>query len=56
LVRQTRRNQERGILGFSSNEELQSHLDRSMLSMGLNMFVQGLLNRARSGERQVMLP
>jgi len=56
LVKQTRKNQERGIIGFENNEDLQAHLDRSMLSMGFNMIVQNSLNRLRSGERQVMLP
>ena len=56
LVNQTRKNQQRGILGFATNEELQAHLDRSMLKMGVNMYIHGLLNRVRSGERQVMLP
>ena len=56
LVRQTRRNQQRGILSFETNQELQAYLDREMLKMGLNMSVQSLLNRVRSGERQVLLP
>jgi digeranylgeranylglycerophospholipid reductase len=56
LVDQTRKNQQRGILEFATNEELQAYLDRGMLKMGVNMFIQGLLNRIGSGERQVMLP
>lgn len=56
LVDQTRKNQERGILSFQTNEELQAHLDQGMVKMGVNMFVQSLLNRLRGGERQVMLP
>jgi flavin-dependent dehydrogenase len=56
LVDQTRKNQQRGILSFQTNEELQAYLDEGMPKMGINMFVQGLLNRFRSGERQVMLP
>jgi len=56
LVNQTRKNQERGILSFETNEELQAFLDKGMVKMGVNMFVQGLFNRVRSGERQVMLP
>ena len=56
LVKQTRENQEAGILSFESNEELQAYLDKGMLKMGLNLFVQRFLNKIRSPERQVMLP
>jgi len=56
LVNQTRRNQKRGITAFKTNEELQEHLDRSMLKMGLNMVLQSFLNKYRSAERQVLLP
>ena len=56
LVRQTRKNQQAGVLSFETNQELQAYLDAGMLEMGLNMFVQRFLNRLRSGERQVMLP
>ena len=56
LVKQTRKNQQSGILSFESNEELQAYLDGGMLKMGLNMFVQRFLNHIRSAERQVMLP
>jgi flavin-dependent dehydrogenase len=56
LVGQTRKNQQRGILSFKTNEELQDYLNKSILKMGVNMFVQSLCNRFRSGEQQVMLP
>ena len=56
LVRQTSKNQQAGVLSFETNQELQAYLDAGMLKMGLNLFVQGFLNRPRSGERQVMLP
>jgi hypothetical protein len=56
IVGQTRRNQQRGILAFTTNEELQTHLDRGLLKMGAKMLPQSLTNRFRSGERQVMLP
>jgi len=56
LVGQTRKNQQAGILSFESNDELQAYLDNGMLKMGLNIFVQRLLNRVRPAERQVMLP
>jgi len=56
LVGQTRKNQQKGILSFRTNEQLQAYLDKNILKMGLNMFVQNLCNKFRSGERQVMLP
>ena len=56
LVKQTRKNQQAGVLSFETNEELQAYLDASMLKMGLNLIRQRFLNRLRSGERQVMLP
>jgi len=56
LVSQTMKNQQAGILSFSSNEELQVYLDKGMLKMGLNMSVQSFLNRIRNAERQVMIP
>ena len=56
LVNQTRKNQQRGIASFETNDQLQAYLDKNMLKMGLNMFVQSLCNRFRSGEQQVMLP
>jgi flavin-dependent dehydrogenase len=56
LVRQIRKNQTRGILSFETNQELQAYLNKNMLKMGLSMLVQNLLNKFRSGERQVMIP
>jgi len=56
LVRQTRNNQETGILSFTSNEELQHYLDKGLIKMGLNMTIQSYLNKVRSAERQVMIP
>jgi len=56
LVKQTRKNQQAGILSFDSNEELQSFLDKGMIKMGLNMTIQSFLNKVRSAERQVMIP
>ncbi|MCJ7770075.1 hypothetical protein MUP37_00690, partial [Candidatus Bathyarchaeota archaeon] len=56
LVNQTRRNQQRGVISFETNDQLQAYLDKSMLRTGLNMFIQSLCNRFRSGEQQVMLP
>ena len=56
LVNQTRRNQQRGVISFETNDQLQAYLDKNMLKTGLNMFIQSLCNRFRSGEQQVMLP
>ena len=56
LVTQTKRNQQRGVTTFKTNEMLQEHLDKSMMKMGINMLLQSFLNKYRSGERQVLLP
>lgn len=56
VVDQTRRNQKRGIATFKTNEELQKHLDRNALKMGLNMLLQSFLNKYRSAEKQALLP
>jgi len=56
LVKQTRKNQQTGILSFESNEELQNYLDKGLIKMGLNMTLQSFVNKIRSPERQVMIP
>lgn len=56
LVKQTRKNQQAGIISFESNDELQTYLDKGMLNMALNLFVQRQLNKIQPAERQVMLP
>ena len=56
LVKQTSENQERGIMSFQNNEDLQEYMDRSVMKMGLNMLVQTRLNKLRSPEKQVMIP
>jgi flavin-dependent dehydrogenase len=56
LVKQTRKNQQAGIISFESNDELQSYLDKGMLKMAANLFVQRFLNKIRPAEKQVMLP
>jgi hypothetical protein len=55
-VNQTKRNQQRGVTTFKTNEMLQEHLDKNMMKMGLNMLLQSFLNKYRSAERQVLLP
>lgn len=56
IVNQTRKNQKLGITTFKTNEELQEHLDRSIMKMGLNMLLRSFLNKYRGAERQVLLP
>ena len=56
LVKQTRKNQQRGIMSFQNNQELQEYLDKGVMKMGLNMLVQAKLNKIRSPEKQVMIP
>lgn len=56
LVKQTSENQERGIMSFQNNEDLQEYMDSSVMKMGLNMLVQTRLNKLRSPEKQVMIP
>jgi flavin-dependent dehydrogenase len=56
VTTQSRRNQERAINQFASNEELQRHLRSGMLRQGLLMPLQSFLNRFRSEERQRLLP
>jgi flavin-dependent dehydrogenase len=56
LVAQTRRNQQRGITQFQSNEKLQRHLTRNMVKTGMNMRYQSFRNRFRSIQNLVLLP
>ncbi len=56
LVKQTVKNQKKGINCFRTNEELQKHLSGGMIKMSINMIGQNILNKLRSPERQVMIP
>ncbi|MHA2296514.1 MAG: NAD(P)/FAD-dependent oxidoreductase [Candidatus Hodarchaeales archaeon] len=56
LVDQTRKNQDKGINIFKSNEELQNYLDKNMTRMGIAMVVQSFLNKFRSAEKMILLP
>lgn len=56
LTNQTRKNQTAGVISFKSNEELQHHLNQSMVKMGLNMILKRFFNTLSSGENQFMLP
>jgi len=56
LVRQTAKNQSRGILAYKDNSELQKHLNMSLLKMVIKLLVFSFLNKRRSGEKQLMIP
>ncbi len=56
IVKQTLGNQKKGIHQFTSNDELQRHLKKSMLKMGVNLMLQSFLNRYRSAETQTLIP
>jgi flavin-dependent dehydrogenase len=56
LVKQTKDNQEKGILKFTSNDELAAYLRKSFLRMSLRMLGRTFMNKFRSGEKQVMIP
>ena len=56
MTTQTRRNQQREIDKFETNEQLQKYLKSGMLKTGLNMMFQTFLNKFRSPERLRLLP
>nr|MDO8109078.1 NAD(P)/FAD-dependent oxidoreductase [Candidatus Sigynarchaeota archaeon] len=56
VVNQTKKNQGREIGGYTTNAELQSHLDKSLLPMGFGLIFQNGLNAIRPAERQRLLP
>ncbi len=56
ITGQTIRNQQRELNVHKSNEELQNYMESTMMKMGLKMVFQALLNKFRSGEKQVLLP
>jgi flavin-dependent dehydrogenase len=56
VTKQARKNQERAIGRFETNEQLLEHLKKGMLKTGLLMGIHGFLNRFRSAERQKLLP
>ena len=55
-VEQTRKNQERGINHFDSNDELDAYMKRTMLKRGVGLIVQSFLNKFRSVENLALLP
>jgi len=56
ITEQTRRNQEREIAKFQTNEELQRYLKKGLVSSGLKFLFQNFLNKFRSAENQKLLP
>lgn len=56
VVGQTRRNQEREISRFTTNEQLARHLRRGMVPTGLGLAAHAMLNAFRPLHRLVLLP
>ncbi len=56
ITTQTRRNQEREIDQFPTNEALQKHLKDGMFKTGMNMMLQAFLNKFRPIEKLRLLP
>lgn len=56
ITAQTKKNQERGIDRFRTNEELKAYLKRSMLTTGIKMVYHSFLNRFRPIEKLRLLP
>jgi flavin-dependent dehydrogenase len=56
VVKQTSGNQQREIGGYSTNEQLQAHLDKGMIKMGLGLVFHSALNMLRPAEQQKLLP
>lgn len=56
ITAQTIRNQEREIGILNNNEELQEHIEKTLLKQGLAMIFQNLLNRVRKATKQKLLP
>ncbi|MHA1917681.1 MAG: NAD(P)/FAD-dependent oxidoreductase [Candidatus Ranarchaeia archaeon] len=56
VVKQTTDNQNREIGGYKSNAELQKHLDKNMIKMGLGMVFHHFINKFRSPCKQKLLP
>ena len=56
ITTQTRKNQEREIDQFKTNEELKKYLIKSMLPMGIKLLIQSFLNKFRTVENLRLLP
>jgi flavin-dependent dehydrogenase len=56
ITTQTKKNQEREIDQFETNEELKKYLKSSMFTTGIKMIYQSFLNRFRPLEKLRLLP
>ena len=56
VVKQTTDNQNREIGGYTTNAELQAHMNQYMVKTGLGMVFQSFFNAFRSAEKQKLLP
>jgi len=56
ITEQTRRNQEREIDQFATNEELKAYIKGNLFSTGVKMMAHSVLNRFRPPERIRLLP
>ncbi len=56
VTSQTIANQQKEINVHENNEELQRALEKSLLKTGMNMFIQTIINKFRSPEKQKLLP
>lgn len=56
IVKQTMKNQDKGINRFKTNEELQKYMNLGAIKMGLGMFFYNFVNKFRKAEKQVLLP
>jgi flavin-dependent dehydrogenase len=56
ITTQTIRNQDREINVFTTNDQLQSHLQKNMAKMGLGLVFQNFMNNLRPVENFVLLP
>lgn len=56
LVSQTRKNQQRDVSQFTTNEELQAHIKKTTFKMGIRMMFESAFNKIRSPDKQYMLP
>jgi len=56
IVAQTKRNQNREINVFTNNDQLQEHLNKNIIKMGLGIIFHGIINNLRSLEDFVLLP
>jgi len=56
VVKQTKKNQEREIGVFQTNQDLQKHLSKKILKMAIGMLFHNALNKIRAPEKQKLIP